>query len=29
MSAYEWFAMIGGVTVLLSLAWAMWKITSH
>jgi hypothetical protein len=29
MTGYEWFAFIGGATLLLSLAFVVWKITSH
>ena len=29
MTAYEWFALIGGTVIMVSLAVLVWKITSH
>jgi hypothetical protein len=29
MTAYEWFAFLGGTTMLVSLAIVLWKITNH
>lgn len=29
MTLYEWFAMLGGITVLGSLGLLIWKLTSH
>jgi hypothetical protein len=29
MTGYEWFALVGGTVIMMSLAILVWKITSH
>jgi hypothetical protein len=29
MAGYEWFALVGGTVIMMSLAILVWKITSH